>query len=77
MNCYICPMQTANMGTEQSMRISREDEKPEDEGATHVSDISNTGEGLERDTEVVQNAGEDAPGVHEHVSSTSFYTLQI
>lgn len=70
-------MQAGNMETEQNMRISCDDEKPADEGATHVSDISNTGNGLEHDTDIVGNAGDDAPGVHEHVSSTPVYTLQI
>lgn len=68
-------MQAGNMKTEQNMRISYE--KPADEGATHVSDISNTGNGLEHGTGVVGNGVDDAPGVHEHVSSTSVYTLQI
>jgi len=56
------------MRTEQSVRVSCENEKPADEGATHVSDISNIDH-----TDTAQDAAEDGPGVHERVSNTCFY----
>ncbi|BCS19854.1 uncharacterized protein APUU_20286S [Aspergillus puulaauensis] len=58
------------MRTEQTTRISCEDEKPADEGATHVSDISNIDH-----TDTLQVAPEDGSGVHERMSWKLFLPL--
>lgn len=60
------------MATEQNTRNSCDDEKTSDEGAEHISDVSNGG-----NTNGVQDVAENAPGVHERVSNTSFYIFLI
>lgn len=65
-------LQTGDMATEQNMRNSCDDGKKADEGAEHISDVSNGGH-----TNGVQDEAENAPGVHERVSNTSFYILLI
>lgn len=59
------------MTTEQITRTRSEEGKPADEDVAHVQHIDNTGGGLDVDTKVVQDVGEDGPGVHHHVSIKS------
>lgn len=64
------------MRAEQVPQIIYEDEKTADEDVTHVERISNTDHGLDRDTEIVQDAVQDGPGVHQHVGNTCCYMCE-
>jgi hypothetical protein len=65
------------MEIEQITRISCEDGKAAYENVAHAENISNADHGLDRGTKIVQDVGEDGPGVHHRVSHTSCCAVRV